>query len=155
MPRATDEFGRFKCCACKRWLPKTEFGRNKTKPGGMTDECKECYRRRGREALKAGKGVPQHLNSKEFIKNWKKYSLRELAAIYGCTQPVITQWAGQLRKLGWDIPHKRGAPPKWDRDEFVRLANSMPISDVADKLGLSYKTVINRIVQCRKEGYDV
>jgi hypothetical protein len=35
-----------RCSACKTWLPRGEFHKNRSKKDGLADECKACFRKR-------------------------------------------------------------------------------------------------------------
>ena len=44
IPKATDEFGRYKCSKCKEWKTPSEFNKSKQQKSGLHYACRECMR---------------------------------------------------------------------------------------------------------------
>jgi hypothetical protein len=44
IPKAPDEYGRYRCSKCKEWKPTTEFNKAKNQTSGLSYACKVCMK---------------------------------------------------------------------------------------------------------------
>ena len=138
------EDGYKRCSRCKRNLPVACYYRNRSRKDGYQPECRDCRR-------EIGIRPPDGLDCFKFERDWKTMSVRELAKQHNRSEASVRLWAQWLRRCGRNLPRKKCIP--YDKQEFVRCAQTMSGKKLAERFGLSEGGVSSRKTSLRRKGY--
>ena len=89
-----------KCSSCKKQLNLNLFNKNKAKPDGLSDSCKECrknYRSKNKEKIKLQKQESYKRNKEGIRKRWKdSYTKEKKLKKKMCPMWGLNPWPAQM-----------------------------------------------------------
>lgn len=146
MPRAVN--GWKVCSRCRRELPVADFARHRRRCDGLNTWCRKCVQEYDQK--KGGlRPAPVH-NMYQFIEDWPRMPLKDLAVKYMVSEPSVRMWAYWLKKHGHNLPTKHHT---FSHERFVRDAQTMTTMQLSEKHGISRNTVYTRRHRLRQMGY--